>query len=157
VNPIGLSDHAGQMELIHCLDDSELSSVFRWPHGKPTTTISCTVSTGDDYCATHGIDHIDFLKLDVEGAELLALRGFRQMLGAGQIDVIQFEYGSVNILPRVLLKDIVEFLTEHGYVVGKVYPTYIDYKPYELKDEDFLGPNYLAIRQGCDDLRALLA
>jgi FkbM family methyltransferase len=157
LNPIGLAEQSDRVEVIHCLDDSGLSSVIPWPHGKRSTTLSGEVVTGDDYCADHHIDHIDFLKLNIEGAELPALRGFRRMLSAGSIDVIQFEYGYVYILPKFLLKDIVEFLTAHGFVVGKMFPTYVDFKPYDLKDEDFMGPNYCAVRQSRQDLIALLA
>jgi FkbM family methyltransferase len=157
LNPIGLAEQPGRVEVIHCLDDSGLSSVIPWPHGKQSTTLSCQVVTGDDYCADHHIDHIDLLKLDIEGAELPVLRGFRRMLCAGAINVIQFEYGYVNILPKFLLKDLVEFLTAHGYVVGKMFPTYVDFRPYDLKDEDFMGPNYCAVRQSRQDLIALLA
>jgi FkbM family methyltransferase len=156
LNPIGLAERPGRIDVVHCPDDAGLSSVISWPHGKPTITLSCEVTSGDDYCAAHRIDHIDLLKLDIEGAELLALRGFTRMLGAGAIDVIQFEYGYVNIPPKFLLKDLVEFLTAHGYVVGKMFPTYVDFKPYDLKDEDFQGPNYCAVRQGRPDLIALL-
>lgn len=34
----------------------------------------------DHACAEHGIDHVDFLKLDVEGAEMEALRGAEQTI-----------------------------------------------------------------------------
>ncbi len=157
LNLVGLAEQSGQVEVSHCLDDSGLSSMIAWPHGKRTATLWCNVVSGDDYCAEHDIDHIDFLKLDIEGAELPALRGFSRMLTTGSVDVIQFEYGYVNIPPKSLLKDIVDFLTVHGYAVGKMFPTYVDFRPYELRDEDFLGPNYCAVRQNRPELIALLA
>jgi FkbM family methyltransferase len=157
LNAIGLAEERGCLEVVQCLDDSGLSSVIPWPHGKRSTTVSCEVVSGDDYCADHHIERIDLLKLDIEGAELPALRGFRRMLSTGSIDVIQFEYGYVNILPKFLLKDIVELLTANDYVVGKMFPTYVDFRPYELRDEDFMGPNYCAVRQRRRDLIALLA
>jgi FkbM family methyltransferase len=157
LNQVGLAAHEGRVEVVHCLDDTELSSMFAYPHGKRSMTILCDVVSGDEYCAKRGIAHIDFLKLDIEGGELTALRGFQQMLCAGNVDVIQFEYGYINILPRCLLKDLVELLTSHGYIVGKVFPTYVDFRPYQLKDEDFMGPNYLAVRENQPDLIALLA
>jgi FkbM family methyltransferase len=157
LNQTGLAERPGRIDVVHCPDDPGLSSVFAWPHGKPTTTISCEVVTGDDYCAAHAVDHIDFLKLDIEGAELPALQGFHRMLSDGRVDVIQFEYGYVNVMPGFLLKDLAGLLTSLDYVVGKIYPTHVDFKPYELKDEDFLGPNYLAVRRTCTDLVSLLA
>jgi hypothetical protein len=115
------------------------------------------VTTGDEYCAGRGIAHIDFLKLDVEGLELPALRGFEGMLADGRIDVIQFEYGFINLLPKFLLKDLHEFLNARGYAAGKVFPNYVDFREYRLTDEDFMGPNYLAVRRDRSDLIALLA
>jgi hypothetical protein len=39
--------------------------------------------------------------------------------------------------------------------VGKVYPTYVDFRSYRLTDEDFRGPNYLAVRRERNDLIGL--
>jgi FkbM family methyltransferase len=37
-------------------------------------------TTLDDYCKTHSIDHIDLMKIDVEGAEALAYEGMQEIL-----------------------------------------------------------------------------
>jgi FkbM family methyltransferase len=157
LNPFGLAERRGTVEVLYCPDDPELSSIFPYPTGKQSLPVSCNITTGDEYCAERGIAHVDFLKLDVEGLELPALRGFEGMLANGQIDVIQFEYGFINILPKFLLKDLYEFLGAHGYAAGKIFPGYVDFRAYELKDEDFMGPNYLAVRRDCRDLIALLS
>ncbi len=157
LNPFGLAEKRGTVEVLYCPDDSELSSIFAYPTGKQSLPVWCDVTTGDEYCTERGIAHVDFLKLDVEGLELPALRGFEGMLANGDIDVIQFEYGFINIVPKFLLKDLCEFLAAHGYVAGKIFPGYVDFRPYELKDEDFMGPNYLAVRRYRSDLIALLS
>jgi FkbM family methyltransferase len=36
---------------------------------------STPVVTLDGYCEQHGVDHVDFIRMDIEGAELRALRG----------------------------------------------------------------------------------
>ncbi len=156
-NAVGLSAEAGSVKIAHCTEDPGLSSAYAWSHGKSITTIECPVTTGDTYCAERQIGHIDFLKLDVEGAELPALRGFEHMLGRSAIDMIQFEYGYVNVMPRFLLADIYQYLNQRGYEVGKVYPNFVDFKAYDVHDEDFQGPNYIAIRPGLPELRQLLA
>ncbi|MFM9971903.1 MAG: hypothetical protein ACKVQK_26275 [Burkholderiales bacterium] len=38
------------------------------------------------------------------------------------------------------------------YLLGKLYPDHVDFRAYQLEDEDFLGPNYVAVRQGRGDL-----
>ena len=94
-----------------------------------------------------GVERIDLLKVDVEGAEHLVFDGFGAAMDAGQIDVIQFEYGKVNIITHFLLRDFYDFLETRGYQVGKLFPDHVDFRPYALEDEDFLGPNYIAVRK----------
>jgi hypothetical protein len=75
------------------------------------------------------------------------LRGFSELLAAGGVEALQFEYGRANIVTHNLLRDHYELLEPLGYVVGKVYPGSVDFRPYDVwLDEDFLGPNYLAVR-----------
>jgi FkbM family methyltransferase len=50
----------------------------------------------DDYIETNRIDHIDFIKMDIEGAELLALRGAGRLLAQENAPTILLEMGDVN-------------------------------------------------------------
>jgi FkbM family methyltransferase len=56
------------------------------------TSIVVPTITLDTYCSQRKIPHVNFAKIDVEGAEQLVLAGARQMLAAHQIDVIQLEF-----------------------------------------------------------------
>ena len=31
-------------------------------------------------------------------------------------------------------------------MVGKLFPNHVDFRAYDLQDKDFLGPNYVAVR-----------
>lgn len=144
---VGLSDAATQIRIRHYDSLPTLTTSTDYPHPFAFTELTAQVITGDDYAAEHQIEQIDLLKIDVEGMEESVLRGFNRMLSRGAIDLVQFEYGRVNIVNRYLLRDFYTFFREHGYVVGKVFPNYVDFRDYDLSDEDFMGPNYLACRE----------
>ena len=90
-------------------------------------------------------------KIDVEGGEHLVLKGFDDY---DNITVIQFEYGLHNIYSRFLLRDFYELLSD--FEIGKLYPNGVDFRPYHASDEDFLGPNYVAVNRRASDLLRLL-
>lgn len=157
----GLSREAGSLEMFfdperHSLATSVKGFSEGFHHYAPKSQI-LEVTTGDDYCGEVGISHVDFLKIDVEGAEPDVLEGFGRMLSEKHIDVIQFEYGYINIETKFLLKDFHEMLGRYGMRVGKIYPDHVDFKEYSHMDEDFYGPNYLAIRSEREDLIQLLS
>ena len=104
----------------------------------------------------HKINHIDLLKIDVEGGEMDVLLGFKSYLKNKQISLIQFEYGYINITTKVLLSDYYEFFEGLGYAIGKIYPKYVDFRAYSFKHEDFIGPNFMAVDKEKHDLIDLL-
>ena len=132
---------------------SELSGIDPLVLDEPSETRECPVTTGDLYCSEHGIERIDFLKVDVEGAEREVLNGFSRMLDERRITAVQFEYGLVNIRSHVLLADFHELFESAGFAVGKIFPDGVDFRAYEIqRDEDFTGPNYLAVQRERQDL-----
>ncbi len=154
-NPFGLGDRAGEVEVNIVPDDSTLSSVVKLHEGA-RRVMSCPIAAGDDYLDQAGIERIDLLKIDVEGAEHLVLTGLARALGAGRIDIIQFDYGQANILTKVLLHDYHQELEALGYVVGKLFPVRIDFRAYRIEHEDFIGPNFVAVRRDRADILAAL-
>ena len=105
------------------------------------------VRTIDGFCEAEGIDRIDFLKLDVEGHELSALRGAQRMLTTGSISMIQFEFGPANIYSRTYFYDFWSLLSGtydiYRIVPKGIYP--IAY--YGEHNEIFLTTNYLALKK----------
>lgn len=161
VHDVGLSDHHGDASInyipeghgVATLVDGATEAVF----GVPTERRHVRLAVGDAVCLEHGITNVDFLKLDVEGAEYDALKGFGKMLTSGAIKVVQFEYGYVNIFTKHLLLDFYELLEAAEMVVGKLYPNYVDFRAYQVQHEDFLGPNFLAVHSSEDRLIAALS
>lgn len=141
---LGLAAHTGTLTLRYHPAASAHATFTEYPHSWNAERIECPVMRGDDFLIREGIREVDFLKLDVEGAEHLVLDGLQTQLGEHRIRFVQFEYGRVNILTHFLLRDFYQFFSRYGYVVGKIYPDYVDFRHYDMRDEDFLGPNYLA-------------
>lgn len=154
-NPFGLADKDGAIPLTVMADDNTLSSIVALHEGQGRQ-VDCAMRAGDAYMAEHGIDRIDLLKIDVEGAEHLVLQGFARALAEGRIGVIQFEYGQANIVTRFLLRDFHLLLESHGYSVGKLFPARVDFRSYRFEHEDFIGPNFVAVRAAPDSVKELL-
>lgn len=164
LNRVGLGATEGEITLYVTPESNTESSTLRAAvefaaKGLALSTIQETtarITTGDAYLRAQGIAHVDLLKIDVEGAEFSVLDGFAQAFASGAIDMVQFEYGPLNLTTRKLLADYDRFFADHGFVMGKIYPEGVAFKPYELDDEDFVGPNYLACHQRRADVIAAL-
>jgi len=86
------------------------------------------------------------LKIDVEGGELEVLFGFETLLQDGRIRVVQFEYGPMTFGSGHTLHEICAFLQQYGYVIGKLYPNYVEFaSPTFPAAEDFRYSNYVAV------------
>ncbi len=67
----------------------------------------------EDYCREEGIKKIDFLKVDVEGAEYDVLEGCGEMLNNGAIRFVQFEFGPNNMVSKTYMKDFFRVLKHY--------------------------------------------
>lgn len=142
----GLSDRAETVQFHYYPAHAGQSSRYPFNVSEEARSVSAHLVPGDTLCARHGIERIDILKVDVEGAELDVLRGFEGMLNEGRIDVVQFEYGRVNVRSRALLCDFYEFLSARDFRVGKLFPREVQFRPYDPRHENFIGPNFVAVR-----------
>ncbi len=72
--------------------------------------------TLDDYCEREGLAHIDFVKIDVEGAELLVLQGATELLASPDAPLILFEVNEDTARKLgVRTKDVKKLLAANGY------------------------------------------
>ncbi len=158
INNVGLSDKKETTTIYFDPKHSGTSTMYDpMFFDKSNNKKICNVIIGDEYVRDNKIDFIDYLKIDVEGMENLVLKGLQASLERKLINVIQFEYGMVNIQSRFLLKDFYELLGSYGYHIGKIYPEIVKFKKYEYYDENFIGPNYLAVNSECKDIFKQLA
>ena len=76
----------------------------------------------DKFCLEYEVDRIHILKMDIQGAELMALKGASNMLEAQRISLIYLE---VMFVPHYegnpLFCDILEFLSTFGYSLYGLY------------------------------------
>lgn len=78
--------------------------------------------TIDAFCVSHKIDKIDILKMDIQGAELMALTGAKKILDAKKIDLIYTEtYFRRQYNNQPLFHEISKFLADYGYYLQDVY------------------------------------
>lgn len=157
---VGLSDAARSIEY---KDYGPLSTVntivpTRYHDARTEFTLKrAELMPGDAYLAQHGLQHIDLLKIDVEGAELLVLQGFARALRDRRIAAIQFEYGYANGDAGHLMKAFYDLLGEHGYRIGRIWSAGVRFKDFEYPMNNFdSGPNYLAVAGDRADLIAAL-
>jgi len=152
VNRFGLSDEAGTVALRHFPEFPKLSTTTDYPWEVESTTIEVPVRVGDDYLKETGIDRIDYLKVDVEGADEQVLRGFRDAFTRGAIGAVQFEYTRMAIVTKYLLRDFYEDMTRYGFLVGRIHRRSVAFGPYDMGMETFVDSNWLAVHESRTEL-----
>ncbi|MCO5230486.1 MAG: FkbM family methyltransferase [Chitinophagales bacterium] len=150
-NNFGFSDNVYQHTLFKDFEGSGLASVYQrnLDHWGITMDKSeeIQLSTIDKFCKDNQIDHIHFLKLDIEGHELNALKGAKEMLSNKKIDFIQFEFGGCNIDSRTYFQDFY-YLLKDDYKIYRILKDGIYELPtYKETYEIFMTINYLAIKR----------
>ena len=124
------------------MNNSTQSSIYRTPVS--CKRIAVPVITLDDFVEKQGIEHIDFVKIDTEGAEVDILHGARNLLARQAIDLIQFEYGGTYLDAHVTLQEIYGLLAEH-YLICHIYPEGILPYTFNSELETYRYSNWLAV------------
>jgi FkbM family methyltransferase len=161
LNNAGLSNEDNVIEYKDYGKDSEvctllLNSCF---HDKriDSSIKQTNVVRGDTYADRNNIDFIDFLKIDVEGAEKIVLEGFSNKLTEQKIRMVQFEYGYCNGDLKFLMRDFFKLFEEYGYIVGRLRDGNVEFREWTYLHNNFeSGPNYVAIRKSDEELYQLL-
>jgi FkbM family methyltransferase len=119
INEVAVGEKSGTAFLNTENPDRDLGQAF--VSGSDGIRISLT--TLDDYISAHGIRRVDFMKLDVEGYELFALRGASHSIAEGVFPVIYFEIKK-PLLSRfnIAVRDVLGELRAFGYEIYFVRP-----------------------------------
>lgn len=75
INNFGLFDKSGELTFYVYKQDFGNASAAIMHEEKENEKIVCKVEQLDEYVKAQGVERIDFIKLDVEGAEIFALKG----------------------------------------------------------------------------------
>lgn len=91
-------------------------------YARDAEQVEVEVTTIDAFATAHGIDHIDILKLDLEGSERDALLGAAQLLAEERIDIVYTEIAVVPLYKgQPLLEDLLAVMRENGYSLYNLY------------------------------------
>ena len=102
---------------------SLFSQVITDLHGSSNVTeVKVQLRTLDDFTEEHKIERISLLKIDTEGNEFPILKGSRRLLEEGRIDLIQFEFGEMNVVSRYFFKDFFDLLNSN-YCIYRLLPS----------------------------------
>lgn len=146
-NSFGLLDKSGPVQLKHNIEFDAMSTTVMDLRLDQSVSMTGLAFTGDEYVESRGIEKIDYLKIDTEGAEGNVLRGFENTLKQGKVKMIQYEYGLVCILTKWMLIDSYRLLEPLGYKIGQLKRDHIEFRDYALIYENFNGPDYVAVHE----------
>jgi FkbM family methyltransferase len=155
LNDLGCSDADGSQTMYYFPDHPDLTCDLP-RHTHESIKFDAKMVTLDRYCRDKNIGQVDFLKMDVEGAEYRVLKGFSEHLRSKRVDCIQFEYGAFSTQTRFLLGDYYSMLSD-DFWIGKIYPGYVDFRDYDWTMEDFRFSNYCCVSKAKPALKKLLA
>ena len=120
-----VSAEAGEATFYAISDKTETSgsdSLYGHPYLTKGIPFTVPVTTISDVMAELGWEHVHLAKLDIEGAEVPALRGARAAMQAHAIDFLQLEYNQTWITANASLRDVFDLCEETGYKIFRLAP-----------------------------------
>jgi FkbM family methyltransferase len=123
MNEICLSNNKGEVTINFPLHSVGLSSMIDRPVfnnlGTEVKKITVKSETLDQYCNSNNINNIDFIKIDVEGAEKMIIEGADNMLKNKKIKAGIFEIGETLKDAGTSEEEIATILERYGYNIVK--------------------------------------
>jgi len=117
IEPVALAYQDGEAPLFIVGGRRTAFNSLRPPAvSEPTRKITVNTMTLDHYLQKEGIHHIDFIKIDAEGAELEILEGARELLNQAPSPVLMVEVSDIRTEPWGYPSSaIFHFLADRGY------------------------------------------
>lgn len=137
-------DYAGNGGSEHASMYKEVISDIR---NSKVEEVSIDLVSLDQFVTENKISKIALLKIDTEGHELNVLKGAKDTIAKGLVNVIQIEFNEMNVISRTFFRDIIDILP--GYDFYRLLPD--DLLPlgaYKILDfEIFAFQNIVAIKR----------
>ena len=146
---VGLSDQPGQARIAIASPTGGRNSLHGVAGRSPTNEwVEIELTTFDRFCQEQEIDHVHLAKCDTEGHDTVVMRGARDMLCSGRVDVFQFEYNHQWVMSRTFLKDVFDFVDGLPYHVARVDPKCLTvFDGWHPELERFFQANYALVHE----------
>lgn len=117
LHPIALSDQSGEAQFCVAVDALAYSGLLQRKYDSPTRVETITVVTARLDDVLRDDDHLDYIKIDTEGAEWAVIKGAERLIEQHR-PVVSFEfgessYGAYGVDPR----DVHRFFAGAEYAV----------------------------------------
>ncbi|MFA0761043.1 MAG: hypothetical protein HZLCBSQH_001147 [Candidatus Fervidibacterota bacterium] len=120
VEPFAVADKEGTLDLFLTKDNSANSLSFPPSISPIVGRVTVPVTTLDAYCQRNGIKRLDLLKMDVEGAELLVLKGALQVLEKFRSTIVMEAMDRTTSQFGYTPADLFGFLKQFGYEIQQI-------------------------------------
>lgn len=145
---LALSDSEGSAKLARVAPQSGRNTLVPGADTCAKDEVDVRTTTLSIFCRDHGIDHLQLVKTDTEGHDLAVMRGARDLLASGHIDVYQFEYNHTWVYARAFLRDVFELTAGLPYRIARLRPASIEIlNAWHPELERFFHANYLLVRE----------
>jgi FkbM family methyltransferase len=137
-------DYAGNTGSEHASMYKEVISDLR---NSEVEAVNIDLVSIDQFVAENNIAKIALLKIDTEGHELNVLKGAKDTIARGLVNVIQIEFNEMNVISRTFFRDIIDLLP--GYDFYRLLPDgLLPLGAYKILDfEIFAFQNIVALKR----------
>lgn len=149
--PFAVSDQPGRLELYTSSETDGSASLFAREDSffseSTYQSFPVDVIVLDEFIEQRGIDYVDFMKFDIEGNELAALRGLQKLISSNKLGAFSIEFGSGNLNSRTCFRDFWKLLSP-TFEIYRITPgsALIQVNSYYEDIEFYRGAsNYLAV------------
>ena len=145
VEPVALSDMQQSSELFVCMGQETGCNSLRPPDvSDDINKVKVCISTLDIYAYQHNLENMDFIKVDIEGAELNFLKGATKCIDRFR-PIILCEISDIRTSPwGYKAQEIFDFLERMGYIFHNISQ---NGKLSKYIRESKYNENYVAIPQ----------